>query len=55
MGPLPDVLRECLTEAGESADPLTDAELEAFLDAHNGDGCGRDGCRHMVSGPGQVV
>ena len=51
VGPLPDVLRACLTEAGESADPLTDAELDAFLDAHTGDGCGRDGCRHTVNGP----
>ena len=51
VGPLPEVSRECLTEAGESADPLTDAELEAFLDAHNGDGCGRDGCCHIVGGP----
>jgi hypothetical protein len=51
VGPLPDVLRECLTEAGESAEPLTDAELDAFLDAHTGGGCGRERCRHTVQGP----
>jgi hypothetical protein len=50
LGPLPDVLRECLTEAGETADPLTDAEMDAFLDTHTGDGCGREGCRHTIAG-----
>lgn len=51
VGPMPDVLRECLSEAGASADPLTDAEMEAFLDTHSGGGCGRDGCRHTIDGP----
>jgi hypothetical protein len=51
IGPLPDVLRECLTEAGESVDPLTDSEMDVFLDTYKGDGCGRDDCRHKVSGP----
>ncbi|UGU05758.1 bifunctional DNA primase/polymerase [Mycobacterium intracellulare subsp. intracellulare] len=51
VGPMPDVLQECLSEAGASADPLTDVEMEAFLDTHRGGGCGRDGCRHAVSGP----
>ncbi|GFG73587.1 hypothetical protein MBOT_09520 [Mycobacterium botniense] len=50
VGPLPEVLRECLTEAAGQNDPLTDAELEAFLDAPPG-GCGRENCRHNVSGP----
>lgn len=51
VGPMPDVLRACLSEAGESVDPLTDAQLEAFIDAHTGDGCGRDQCAHSVDGP----
>ncbi|WP_158083997.1 bifunctional DNA primase/polymerase [Mycobacterium persicum] len=51
VGPMPDVLRECLSEAGESADPLTDAELDAFLDAHTGGGCGRENCPHKIDGP----
>lgn len=51
VGPLPEVLRECLTEAADQSDPLTDAELEAFLDTHTGGGCGRENCRHTVSGP----
>lgn len=51
VSPLPEVLRECLTEAADQNDPLTDAELEAFLDAHTGGGCGRENCRHTVSGP----
>ncbi|WP_375481985.1 bifunctional DNA primase/polymerase [uncultured Mycobacterium sp.] len=49
--PLPDVLRECLSEAADCADPLTDAELDTFLDTYTGGGCGRAGCRHTVSGP----
>ncbi|WP_157932445.1 bifunctional DNA primase/polymerase [Mycobacteroides abscessus] len=48
---LPAVLRECLTDAGDSADPLSDAELDNFLDTHTGGGCGRDGCRHVANGP----
>lgn len=48
---MPEVLRECLSEAGETADPLTDAELDAFCDANRGDGCGREDCRHGISGP----
>jgi hypothetical protein len=51
LTPLPDVLRECLSEAAECVDPLTDAGLEAFLDTYQGGGCGRDGCRHAISGP----
>ena len=51
LGPMPEVLRECLSEAGDSADPLTTVEMEAFLDAHSGGGCGRDGCLHTVEGP----
>jgi hypothetical protein len=51
--PLPGVLRECLTEAGVCAEPMTDAELTAFLDTHTGGGCGRDGCRHGVNGPAE--
>ncbi|BBX27950.1 bifunctional DNA primase/polymerase [Mycolicibacterium alvei] len=52
VGRMPDVLRECLSEAGASADPLTDAETEALLDTHTARGeCGREGCRHGVEGP----
>jgi hypothetical protein len=51
IGPLPDVLRECLTEAGETAEPLTTAELDEFLNAYNGGGCGRENCAHEVCGP----
>lgn len=50
LGPLPDVLRECLAEAGEVADPLTDAEMDAFLDGHTGSGCGWETCRHTIAG-----
>jgi hypothetical protein len=51
VGLMPEVLRECLSEAGSSADPLTDAEMEMFLDTHTGGGCGREGCRHVIAGP----
>ncbi len=51
VGALPDVLRECLCEAADSADPLTDAELEAFQDTYSGDGCGHEGCRNSIAGP----
>lgn len=52
VGSMPDVLRDCLSEAGASSDPLTDAEMEAFLDTHTArDECGRAGCRHGVAGP----
>lgn len=52
VGPMPEVLRECLSEAGLSVDPLTDAEMEVFLDTHSATGgCGRAGCRHGVAGP----
>jgi hypothetical protein len=51
IGALPDSLRECLSEAAESTEPLTDTELEAFLDTYQGGGCGRDDCRHSVNGP----
>ena len=49
--PMPEVLRKCLSEATESAGPLTNAELDAFLDAHTGGGCGRGNCRHKIDGP----
>jgi hypothetical protein len=55
VGPMPDVLRECLTEAGESADPLTDAEMATFLDTYVGGGCGRETCRHSVAGPAKQL
>lgn len=51
VGVMPKVLRDCLSEAGDSADPLTDAELTAFLDTNTGGGCGREDCRHEVAGP----
>ncbi|ORB29508.1 hypothetical protein BST38_14835 [Mycolicibacterium parafortuitum] len=51
LPPMPEVLRECLAEAGETADPLTGLQLAAFLDAHTGGGCGRDDCSHTVDGP----
>jgi hypothetical protein len=51
VGPMPTVLRECLSEAADCADPLTDAELDAFLDNHTGSECGRDRCRHTPNGP----
>lgn len=50
LGRLPNVLRECLTEAGETADPLSDAEMDAFPDTHTADGCGRESCRHTIAG-----
>jgi hypothetical protein len=50
LTPLPDVLRACLSEAAESAAPLTDNEFEQFLDTHTGIGCGRDGCGKAVAG-----
>ena len=49
--PLPDVLRACLCEAGDCADPLTDGELDEFLDTYHGEGCGHDGCRNAMDGP----
>ena len=49
--PLPDVLRRCLSEAADEADPLTEAELEEFLDTYVGGGCGRQGCRNSPKGP----
>ena len=48
---LPDVLRACLSEAADCADPLTDGELEEFLDTHQGEGCGYDNCRNAIAGP----
>lgn len=51
VSPLPEALRDCLTEAADQNGPLTDAELEAFLDAHTGGGCGRENCRHKIDGP----
>jgi hypothetical protein len=51
LTPLPDVLRDCLSEAKDSADPLFDHELDEFLDEHNAVfGCGHDGCRHSIKG-----
>lgn len=49
--PLPDVLRAVLSETAGQADPLTYGELEAFLDAHPGNGCGHTDCRHTPAGP----
>ena len=49
--PLPDVLRACLSEAADCADPLTDGELEEFLDKHQGEGCGYDNCCKAIAGP----
>jgi hypothetical protein len=49
--PMPDVLRDCLSEAAESKDPLTDAGLDEFLDKYTGGGCGRENCRHKIAGP----
>lgn len=51
VGPMPDALRDCLSEASEGKEPLTDAEVERFLDRYTGAGCGRDGCRHKIDGP----
>jgi Bifunctional DNA primase/polymerase, N-terminal len=51
IGPMPDVLRECLSEAGQCADPLTSAEMVAFLDTYTGSDCGRGDCRNKVAGP----
>lgn len=55
VGPMPVALRDCLTEAGVSADPLTDAEMETFLDTYTGDGCGRETCRHNAAGPAKQL
>ena len=48
---LPEVLRACLSEAAEEADPLTKAELDEFLDTYVGGGCGRQDCRNSPRGP----
>lgn len=48
---LPDVLRACLSETAEAADPLTDDEFESFLDEHADVQCERDACRKSVAGP----
>lgn len=37
LKPLPKVLRDCLSEAGEQADPKTPEQLEQFLGEHVGD------------------
>ena len=50
LSPLPDVLRAVLSEVADSAEPLTNAELEQFLDAHPGTGCGHADCRHSPKG-----
>lgn len=55
VGPMPVALRDCLTEAGVSADPLTDAEMETFLDTYTGSGCGRETCRHNPAGPAKQL
>ena len=49
--PLPDVLRACLSEAADEVDPLTQAQLDEFLDTYVGGGCGREDCRHSPKGP----
>lgn len=52
LTPLPDVLRECLSETIGSADPLSKAELDEFLGANNDPfGCGVDDCQHSGRGP----
>lgn len=51
VGPLPEVLRNCLTEAGDSAEPMSSGELELFLNTHCGDCCGVSDCRNSVDGP----
>lgn len=51
LRPLPEVLHASLLAAAGEADPLTQAELEEFLDAHAGGGCGRQGCRNSPRGP----
>ncbi len=48
---MPEVLVQCLSEAGESRDPLTDAELTDWLAQHTGAGCVHEGCRHRLDGP----
>ena len=52
LTPLPNVLRECLSDPGESVDPLNDAELDEFLDKHdNPFGCDYADCEHTPDGP----
>lgn len=51
LGPLPAVLRACLSESADEADPLTRAELDAFLGTYTGGGCGHQGCRNSPKGP----
>ncbi len=51
LRPLPGVLRACLSEAAGEADPLTEAELDEFLDTYVGGGCGREDCRNTPRGP----
>ncbi|MFZ1178675.1 MAG: bifunctional DNA primase/polymerase, partial [Mycobacterium sp.] len=51
LRPLPGVLRASLLAAAGEADPLTQAELEEFLDTYLCGGCGRQGCRNSPKGP----
>ncbi len=51
LRPLPAVLHASLVAAAGEADPLTQAELEDFLDTYAGGGCGREDCRHSPKGP----
>ena len=50
MPTLPDALRACVSEASEAKDPLTNAELETFLNTHTGGGCEADDCTNTPEG-----
>lgn len=49
--PLPELLRDCLSEAGECRDTLNDAEMEAWLDAGHDAECSHPNCRNVINGP----
>ncbi len=51
LRPLPGVLRASLLAAAGETDPLTQAELDEFLDTYTGGGCGREGCWNSPKGP----
>jgi len=51
LGQLPEALRACLSEGADEADPLTKAEMYAFLDTYTGGGCERGNCRNSPKGP----
>ena len=40
-----------MSESADEADPLTRAELDAFLGTYTGGGCGHQGCRNSPKGP----